>query len=95
MTVMAMPETTMHQNDSFPAGQNDIGPSWQLPVMKTVSESFCMQGFAKQDLGFRILAPDPGHHAAADSRRDNVSQWELPRWLLKAPFCALDLQGFA
>lgn len=95
MTVMAMPETAVNQNDSLPAGQNDIGSSWQLSVMKAVAESFCMQGFTEQDLGFRILAPDPGHHAAADSRRDNVSQWELPRWLMKAPSCAQDLQGSA
>lgn len=46
MTVMAMPETALNQNHSFPAGQNDIRPPWQLPVMKTVSESFCMQSFA-------------------------------------------------
>jgi len=45
MTVMAMPETAMNQNHSFPAGQNDIRPPWQFPVMKTVAESFCMQGF--------------------------------------------------
>ena len=59
--------------------------------MEMITKSFCMQGLAEEDLRFRILATDPGRHAATNIRRNNVSQWKCTRRLMKIPFCISDI----
>lgn len=51
--------------------------------MQPVSESSSMQGLADEKLGFGILSPDTGHHAASGFRRNYIRHWlpadPLPR----------------
>jgi hypothetical protein len=58
---MAMPETTMHKNDSSPFWQDYIGFSRQVLHMQAIAETIGKEVFPHEHLGFRILTPDAAH----------------------------------
>lgn len=68
---MAVPETSVNENRDFVLGKQDIRLPWQLGVQpKTQSRS--MQEAAHDQLGFRVLATDAGHHPAARGGINNI-----------------------
>lgn len=67
-----MPETSVYEDDSAMPRKNDIGASWELAPMQSVSETCAVQQRSKNALRFRILGSDAGHHAAAHCFTDDV-----------------------
>jgi len=61
-----MPEATVDEDNDAMLRKNNIRPTGQSRTVHSVSESLAVQEAPKEALRFRILAPDPGHHAAAD-----------------------------
>lgn len=65
MTVMAMPETTIHKDDGLVSGQNYVGLSWESSVVQPISKTAFVEACANYYLRFGVLACNPGHHSRA------------------------------
>ena len=68
MTVVPVPETAMYKYHCPSRREHKVRLSRQLAVVKAIAEAECMQSVPNDDLRLCILAPDSGHHPAADSR---------------------------
>ena len=62
---MLVPETTMNENDFFPAREYQVRGSRQIPTIKTIPESHSMNQMADSHFRFCILPPYTPHEAAA------------------------------
>lgn len=62
MTVVAVPEASVHLNHSAMLRENEVGSAGQLPIVKLVAESLPMQSVTKLKLDAGVLPADPGHH---------------------------------
>jgi len=71
-----MPEAPMDENRRAVSRKYEIGATWQSGNVRSVPQPFPEQPLPDRELGFRILAPDAGHHAAANGRRDDIRHRE-------------------
>lgn len=68
MAVVPMPETAVYEDHRLSRRKHKVRLSRQLAVVKVVAKAECMQSAPDDNLRLCILAPDSGHHPAADSR---------------------------
>ena len=68
MTVVPMPETAVYEDHRPSRREHKVRLSRQLAVVKAIAEAERMQSAPDDDLRLCVLAPDSGHHPAADSR---------------------------
>lgn len=62
---MLMPEAAIHKDDCFVAGKDQVGLSWQVFAMQSVTQSCRMHCSANHQLRFCIAAFDCCHVSAA------------------------------
>lgn len=91
VAVVSMPEASVHEYNSTPAGQNDVGFPGQVPDMKAIAEAERMQPAPDGKFRLRVLSPDTGHHPASGGGWDDVSQ--LPS-ATAAPSCGPQEESF-
>lgn len=63
---VAMPKATVHEHDRVQSRQNNIGGSWQLPVVKLVAESCGVKRAPHSKLDSRVAPAHPLHDAAGE-----------------------------
>ncbi len=78
MAVVAMPETAVYEDYRPSRREDKVRLSRQLVVVKAIAEAERMQSAPDDNLRLCILAPDSGHHPAADSRGDHISHGREP-----------------
>ena len=71
-SLVAVPETAMHQHDDPIPRKHEIRPARQILAVQAESESQAMCRPADDQLRDRIPALDAGHHLAASRRVHNV-----------------------
>lgn len=76
---MAMPEAAVNENHSTVFRQHDIRFSRQAFDVQTVAETLGEQGLADDQFRFCVLAPDAGHHPAADFLRNDIGHGQARR----------------
>jgi hypothetical protein len=64
-TLMAMPETAMHEDDRLAFRKHEIWSSHDSFRMQPVPEAARMERPPKSQFRLRVLSPDPGHHPGA------------------------------
>ena len=64
---MTVPEAAMHEADSSEPAEDQVRCSRELPIMKTVPETACVQCAAQRQFGFRVPAADSRHHPRPNS----------------------------
>lgn len=69
---MTMPETALNEDAYPPAGQYQIRTTWQTAYMQAVTKTGTVQLAAYDHFRASVLATDPGHHARAYGRFDNI-----------------------
>ncbi len=67
-----MPETTMCENNFFPAWKNNVRPSWKVFAVQAESISEPVNQAPQGELRIRILAADAPHIATAPFRAELV-----------------------
>lgn len=75
---MTVPEASVHKNDRLMSRQNDIGPTWQLGLMKAEAEAESVQNRTNEQLRFRVAASDARHIPAAMFAREPIHQSVKP-----------------
>jgi len=60
-----MPETSVHEDDSVPFGQDNVRMPRQLGIMQPISEAKSMQMMTHEHLRFRVLRADATHRVTA------------------------------
>ena len=77
--VMAMPEATVDEEDNFPRGEDEIGRSWQVPPVKSITVSGFVKLTANSHLRAGILVLHLCHNRASAVRGDSVRHRTLPQ----------------
>ncbi len=70
---MSVPKAAVHENYSPVFWENNIRFPRQPFVIYPKSKAAPVQGLPDHQLGFGVLAPDTGHHPAADFGAYDVS----------------------
>lgn len=65
MAVVSMPEASVHEYNSTPAGQNDVRFSGQVVDMKAIAEAERMKAMPDGKLRLRVFPLYAGHHPAS------------------------------
>lgn len=61
--IMAVPETTVNEDNGTISWQHNIGAAWKLAIVKGKSESEPMQRLSNAQLRGRILPSNTRHHS--------------------------------
>jgi hypothetical protein len=61
-TLMAMPKTAAHFDNSVPFRKHDIWSSGEVPAMEAKAQAQLVQGPPHLKFRPRVLAPNAGHH---------------------------------
>ncbi len=73
MTIVAMPEAAMREDDRLVAGKDNIRLSGKGAIMQPKAKPHRMEPFAQQKFRLRVGTTDTRHHPAANLSRDDVS----------------------
>ena len=65
---MAMPETTVHEDNCLIFRQNNIRPSRQVGHIQAISVTKLPKSFPNEHLGFRVLSSDVRHAKVSRER---------------------------
>lgn len=60
---MPVPETAVNEAHRAEPAKHEIGSAGELAIVQAVSETTCVEGPAKHELGPRVPASDSRHHA--------------------------------
>ena len=95
---MLMPEAAMHKDDRFVARKDQVGLSWQVFAMQSVTQSCRMQRLTDKKFGFCIAAFDCCHVPAAGRGVMDVchalGSFALPDRLNQSPDMRLHDPGY-
>ena len=90
---MAVPKTTMHEDDGAVFWQHDIWLPWQFPDVKAEPEAFAVQQAPHEDFRFCVPSPDAGHHPASGCGIHHVCHGIQPNtkgdWVTPARSCSI------
>ena len=74
VTIVPVPEASVHEDSCLVSRKDKIGLARQLPVMKPVAETQAVKPSPQHHFRLRIFRSDSRHHPAANFRRNDVSQ---------------------
>ena len=83
--MVAVPEAAVNKDYCFIFWQYQVGRSREMFSVHTIAKASCMQGFADQEFGRGVFAPDVRHHPGAGFYIDNISHGVLRVGALMAP----------
>ena len=60
---MPVPETAVNETHHAEPAKHEIGSAGELAIVQAISETACVEGPAKHELGLRVPASGSRHHA--------------------------------
>ena len=65
MTLVSVPEASLHKNYGTKLGQYNVRPAREITNVKPETESLSMQPFSYCNFGDCVFSVNTGHHAAS------------------------------
>ena len=69
---MPVPETAVNEAHRAESAEHEVGSAGEPSIVQAISEAACVDRPAKNELGARVPASDPGHHARTGRAIDYV-----------------------
>jgi hypothetical protein len=73
VTLVAVPEASVYQDDGTVAREHNVGLSGQTAGVKSVTEAAPVQSMPDRNFGASVGTPNAGHHPAPYTGIDDVS----------------------